>query len=349
MSRGLRIGYGPPGTFSVTAASGAYSWVGRDADLEYSEAGGGGNMGQVGSYADLDLAAHPIYTLDLGENDYNIFIREGAGGVTATHNASGWPLGGGAFVRLTPPTVEQLEGGLNMNNLWNDNTLGIQDFNVRFEWRANSTYCSMAGTGPKFNIIHTRRNLAPIPPAEGAEERVVMFLTVMNTADNSAYNRTNTLVTAPAQETVTGWSDQVYDDASIYDDPPGTLTYYPNGPQSYYHTNSGDTGTFQGKPLVEVGEVVTFEMRVQTTTSVAYPRGLIAFRMYRENGFVAERGIPWNWDTGVPFGAYIYEIQQLGMGQWNSVPGANAQWADVGTYVTVARDLGGWLGRRNAT
>lgn len=348
MARGFRIGYGPPGTFSVTAASGAYSWSGKDAGLTYSAAGGGGNLGQIGSYANLDLLAHPIYTIDLGLNDYDIFIRSGAGAITATHNTSGWPLGNGAYVRLTAPTADQQEGGMNIYNIWQDNTLAMQDFNLRWEWRANNSFCSMAGTGPKFSIIHTRRELAPIPPDSGAEERPIMFLTPMNTADNSTYNRANTLVVAPSQETVSGWGPLPYDDASIYDDPPGTLSYYANGPQSYYHTNDGDTGTFQSKPLVPVSEVITFEMRIQTTTSVAYPRGLIAFRMYRENGFVAERGIPWNWDPAVPFGAHVYEVQQIGMGEFNVAPGPNAQWADIGTYVTLARNLGGWLGRRSA-
>jgi hypothetical protein len=346
MARGFRIGHPIPGTYSVTAAAGAYVESGKDATLTHSEAGSGGNVGQVGSYANMDLDTYPIYSIDMGLNDYGIMRTQGSdeGTGTSTHVASSWPLGGVGYCRITPPTTAGYERGINVSNIWQSGTLAIQDFNVRWEWRANSTFCSMAGTGPKFAIIHTARSLA----SENADDRPVMFLRPMDTADNSSLNRANTLVTCPAMDTTQGWGNAVYDDASTFDDPPGTLTYYPNSIQPYYHTNDGDTGTFQGNPKVEVGEVITFEMRVLTTASVAYPRGLIAMRMYRENGFVAERGIPWDWDTSVPLGSYVQEVQQFGCGQWNALPGSNVQWMDVGGYVTLARDLNGWLGRRNA-
>lgn len=344
MSRGLRIGYGPPGTFSVAASAATYTESGKDATLTYSAAGQGGNVGHVGSYANMNLATYPIYSIDIGLNDYGIMKTQGSdvGTGTDTFINSSWPLGGTGYCRITPPTTAGYERGININNIWRDGTLQIQDFNLRFEWRANSTFCSMSGTGPKFSIIHTARTLT----AQSADDRPVMYLRPMDTADNSSLNRASTLVTCPAMDTTQGWGPDVYSDAHV--DNGGSLTYYPNSVQPYYHTNDGDTGTFQTKPKVEIGEVITFEMRVLTTASVAYPRGLIAMRMYRENGFVAERGIPWDWDTTVPLGSYIQEVQQFGCGQWNDLPGANVQWMDVGGYVTIARDLNGWLGRRNA-
>lgn len=305
--------------------------------------GGSGNMGQVGSYADMNLSTYPIYTIDLGLNDYNIFIRnEGSpGSVTKTHNASGWPLGGGAYVRLTPPTVNQMEGGFNVGNLWRGATLAIQEFNYRFETRWNSTLASITN-GPKYCITHTRRAL---DGGADAQDRPMIFLSQVNGhADNAAYRRNNTLSMCPGQGTTQGWGPGPYGDTWGVN-----LWFYTNSQLGVYFTNAGDTGTFNSRSLIPAGEVVTIEKRIITTTDrPGYPRGLIAYRVYRENGEIYESGCPWDWDDSVPFGTFVTEIQQAGCGEFNTAPGSNAQWFDIGTYFTMARNFGGWLGRRGA-
>jgi hypothetical protein len=302
--------------------------------------GGAHNVGQVGSYANLNLATYPVYSIDMGVADYATYRSPGneADTGTSTHHASGWPLGGGAFSRITPPIVNDRGRGILLANLWRDVTLGIQDFNLRWEWRSSSDLASMAGTGPKFLIGHCRDSLAD----SGADRRPMLFLTPMNEQAANNYSRDNSLAMAPGQGTTQGWGVVDYGDAS-----PPVHFHSDESYQQFYLTNSGDSGTFQGRPLIELGEVVTFELRLITIATTAYPRGLIAFRMYRENGQVFERGIPWNWDANVPLGCYLKEIEEFGAGYWNFVPGGN-YFLDVGGYITVARNFGGWLGRRSA-
>jgi hypothetical protein len=98
---------------------------------------------------------------------------------------------------------------------------------------------------------------------------------------------------------------------------------------------------------VPSSEYLTFEYRIVTIATPTHPRGLIALRIYRRNGTFIERGIPWNWDAVKPLGNYVTEVQQFGCGQYNTVPAPNADlYMDIGGYVTVARDLNGWLGPR---
>lgn len=323
--------------------------------------GGGGNVGQVGSYAAMNMQTYPIYSIDMNLGDYFIFATQGipvqvgtpvgeAGSGDSAHVSSGWPLGGGGYCRINPPTSNGRERGIFVGNLWRTATLAIQELNYRFEWRVSSDFFSYTGDGSKFCIAHSRNSLT----VGSSEARAVLFLQQANSADNVAWQRNDTAAFGPAQETVSGWGSTVYGDTWI--DSGGTLSYYMNSIQPYYLVNDGDSGTFQGSPKIQASEVITIEHRIITKTSVSgYPRGLLAYRVYRENGSYFERGIPWNWDTGVPFDAYFYELQQFGCGQWNTAPGSNADYCDVGGYITIARDLsvlqpglGGWLGRRSA-
>jgi hypothetical protein len=255
---------------------------------------------------------------------------------TNTHHATGW-WDNSAYTRIVPPTEDGLERGVAVRGLDPDATLGIQVFNLRFEWRGGPQTASAVGEGPKFLIAHSRRTLTVGDP----DDRPMLYLTTMMTADMNVFNRPDTLVVGPAQGTTKGWSDDVYADSS----PP--LYFAPNGVQPFYLGNAGDSGTFQNNPLIDITEIITFELRLITISTAEYPRGLIAYRVYRRNGDVFERGIPWNWDTNAPLGGYITEMQEFGCGQWNTraAPGPDVYF-DVGGYVTVARDYPGWLGPR---
>jgi len=310
----------------------------------YSEGfpGGGHNMGHIGSYADLNLAVHPVYSIDMALGDYGMFysytpVPGGSG--TSTHHPSGWPLGGGAFCRITPPTVGDQGRGIELLNLWRNASIPIQELNVRWEWRGSDSLASIDTSGPKFLIAHAYSALDPTD--QGADSRPILFLTKLDTiATKPMYSRDNTLVLGPAQGAFAGYGEPVYAETV----PP--LDYWVSSFLQFYLTNTLDTGTFQGRPLVEVSEVVTFEMRLISISTPEYPRGLIAYRVYRENGDIFEQGIPWDFNPTAPLGHYIGDIQQFGCGYWNNAP-SGSHYMDVGGYITVARNFGGWLGRRS--
>ncbi|MEZ4443904.1 MAG: hypothetical protein R3B72_32825 [Polyangiaceae bacterium] len=327
---------GVGGGGAAGAGGGSTSTGGGD-----GEGGSGGspwteNDGEVGPYAGLDLATYPIYSIDMTLEDYAIHYNGvGTGTGTSTHHASGW-WDGGAFSRMTPPTTDGLERGLAVHDLFQNATLAIQDFNLRFEWRGGPALASFDSSGAKFLIVHTRRTLTN----GDAQDRPMMFLGHMSTADDPAFNRADTAIFAPAQGTTQGWAADIYADSS----PP--QFYRPTSP-GLYAGERGRHGTFQGAPVYAIDEIVTMELRVVTVATPTHPNGLIAYRVYRRNGEVFERGIPWNWDSAVPLGNFITEVQQFGCGQWNTAPTAGADvYMDVGGYVTVARDLDGWLGPR---
>jgi hypothetical protein len=319
----------------------------RYTELTGGGGGGAGNVGQVGPYAALNLAAFPIYTIDMGLNDYQVFATQGgiAGSGSHSHVASAWPLGGTGYCRITPPTTAGYERGILIGNLWRNFTLGIQDFNLRYEWRTSPNFFSYNGDGSKYVIIHTRNDLAAIPGDSGPQDRPVIFLQKCN-QHGGQYDRANTAVFGPACETAAGYCPNTYGETGEGEG--GTVSGYLTMAWSFYLTNSTDTGTFQGAPKIPAGEIITIEMRVVTKPVPGYSRGLLGYRVYRENGTFFEKTIAYNWDTNFHLNSYIYEVQQFGMGQFNTVPGPNAAYADVGGYITVARDFGGWLGRRNA-
>lgn len=333
------------GTFSTTATATTQSST------------GGGVVGQVGPYSALNLATNPISSIDMSAADYSIFATQGApsmvgtptgiaGSGNSTHVASAWPLGGTGYCRINPPTTSGFERGIYVGNLWRNASLAIQELNYRFEWRVSPNFFAYNGDGSKFSITHVRRTLTLGSP----DDRPVIFLQKCN-QHGGQYDRANTAVFGPACTTVAGYCPNEYGDT--YVESGGTVDYYLTCPWTYYMVNSGDSGTFQGAPKIQAGEVITIEHRLVSKAIAGYPRGLLAIRVYRENGDFFQKGIPWNWDTNIPLNGYMYEIQQFGMGQWNTAPGANAEYADVGGIITIARDLstlrpdlGGWLGRR---
>lgn len=325
------------------------------------------NLGAIGSYAAMNLAANPITTISLEAADYNLFATGAVGRVdqtfglagsgSQTHVPSGWPLGGGAYCRIVPPTTNQLERGIFVGNMNRNNSLILQELTYRWQTRYSPSFFSMAGLGPKYCIVHTRRTNT----AGNSEDRPAMFLRPMANSQNPALgpsdtvaqNRANTGVICPSAETFNGWVSYPNTYGDTWSGSGGTVSFYPNSVLPFYLVNDADnTPTFQGRPCIKAGEPITFEHRIVTKAIPGYPRGLIAFRMYRENGDIFQMGIPWNWDTSVPMNCFIYEIQQFGCGQWNAVGGPNVAWIDIGTYVTVSRDLSvlrpdtdGWLGR----
>lgn len=309
------------------------------------------NVGHLGSWAELDMGVHQISSVDMSRGDYQMHYHNTPGPIMPGHGTyqrvqSGW-YDGGAYCRMTPPTIDGPALGIALYGLWRGASVIMQDFNLRFEWRGGPGLGSR-WRGSKFIIVHSRRQL---DGEGGANDRPIMMSNNVNGMDNVSIRRPNTYSMAPSQGTTQGWGPGPYGDTR---QPAGNLDYWPWSRQPFYITDSGDTGRYLDSPLIAGGEIVTVEMRCISVPFVdpvmgPRPRGLIAYRVYRRNGEVSESGIPWNWDAPVPLGAYLSEVQLLGCGQYNdAVPSHPDVWMDVGGVITVARGLNGWLGPRRS-
>lgn len=300
------------------------------------------NLGAVGPYSEFNLADNHISTIDLSFNDYAMHTLsfDPANSGTATHFPTGFPIGGGAFCRMTPPTGASQDRGIAVNNLSRGGTLAIQELNYRFAWQGGSEMGSR-WEGAKWNLLHFFPTLTP--GGSDGNNRPILFA---GRADiGTGTTRANTIVFGIAQGTVQAWGPQGY--LSTY--PP--LSAFRDVVHLFYMANASDPGvgsTFNGRPIVSSSEALTFEHRVDTRSTATYPNGFMGLRVWRQNGtLLTEAGRPYRISNGIDpatgtLGAYALDIQQLGCGQYNSPPpgGPNPNLKmDVGTYITVARDL----------
>jgi hypothetical protein len=328
---------GPGGTAGSTGPGGS-----NGSGTSATTGAGGGSGGScvpameafVGSYAALNLADHPIYSIDMALEDYPRWNAQGSGEVSE-HEVGIWWDGGDAL-RTHPPTAEQSGSGIGaLSNLWRNATLEIRELNLRFEFQAGPEYCSRTnGNLPKFVIAHstTSMRMSADPVA-----RPMLYWREVTTADNPMFNRPDTLAICPAQGTWQSWSETEYAEDG---------TAWPMQFQPVYWADAADT--FGGAPVLDATEIVTIEMRMISIATAEYPRGLIAVRAYRRNGDVFERGMPWDRDPNHAVGiSYIQEIQMFGGGYYNN---ANAlhenNYTRIGGHITLARSCGGWLGPR---
>jgi hypothetical protein len=308
---------------------------GRPVDGAGPKLDAGPTSGHVGTYAGLNLQAHAIYSIDMALKDYPQWTAHPTSGEVRVHETGTWWDGGDAL-RTHPPTEGDRGSGIgSIANLWRNATFVIRELNFRFEWQAGPEFCSRTNSNlPKFVIAHSTRTLNP---AADAVDRPMLYLAEMDSSDNPAFNRADTLALCPAQGTVRSFSIDPYSENG---------TYYPNQVQSLYFADNG--GTFQGKPVVGSNQIVTIEMRMLCISTPTHPRGLIAVRTYLRNGQVFERGCPWNWNTNSLLNvSYLYEIQMFGGGYYNR---ANVyhpnNYTRVGGLITLAANYGGWLGPR---
>jgi hypothetical protein len=301
---------------------------------------GGGGIGTgcgdafVGGYAALNLAEHPVYSIDMTLQDYPQWTVQGSGEVKE-HEVGIWWDGGDAL-RTHPPTSEQVGSGIGaLTNLWQDGSLEIRELNFRFEFQAGPEYCSRTnGNLPKFVIAHSTTTL---DPSANAVARPMLYWREVDSADNPKFNRPNTLAICPAQGTLQSWSETEYSEDG---------TFWPMQFQPVYWADTADT--FGGAPVLDATEIVTIEMRMISIATREYPRGLIAVRVYRRNGDVFERGMPWDRDRNHAVGiSYIQEIQMFGGGYYNNANTFHENnYTRIGGHITLARACGGWLGPR---
>ncbi|MBX3190618.1 MAG: hypothetical protein KF819_26695 [Labilithrix sp.] len=295
---------------------------------------GGPQSGFIGSYANLNLQAHAIYSIDMALMDYPQWTFAPDSGETRVHEVGTWWDGGDAL-RMHPPTVSERGSGIGaITNLWRNATFAIRELNFRFEWQAGPEYCSRSQLTPKFVIAHSSPALDIGSPVRN---RPMLYLPQVNEADNATLNRANTLTIVPAQGTVRSFSLDPYSENG---------TYYGNQVQPFYFANTD--GTFNGRPVIGANQVITFEMRMLAIGTAAHPRGLIAVRTYLRNGAVYERGCPWDWDAAATLNtSYLNEIQMFGGGYFNvGNPAHPNNYTRVGGLITLAANHGGWLGPR---
>ncbi len=311
------------------------------------------NDGQVGSYAALNLQAHPLYSVNMGLADYHLFATQAApfpvgvqGGIAGTgsqqHVSSGW-WDGSAYCRITPPTTNQYERSITIANLHRNGTLAIRDFCVRYEQRFGPTIASAfqtQGSGCKWALIQFTPVLGQAGNTTG---RPVFFIQPTTFADGAQYRRQNTMGFAPSANTLPAYGPSVYDENHV--DQGGTNTYYINGPQAGYLVDQSDgVASFLSKPIFRCGEILTIQFRMISIATAQYPRGLIAMRITNRAGITIERGIPWNYQNFFALGQFLDGVSQIGCGQFNvALPPGPDNYFDVGGYFTVGRDLGDWI------
>lgn len=329
---GLGGGPGPGGAGGAT---------GQGGDGTGGEGGEGGRNSTtgcgeafVGGYGALNLAEHPVYSIDMALQDYPLWAAADSGEVTA-HEVGIWWDGGDAL-RTHPPTVEQRGSGIGaLSNLWRDATLEIRELNLRFEFQFGPEYCSRTnGNLPKFLIAHATPDLNP---SSDPVARPMLYWRECDSADDPQFNRPDTLAICPAQGTLQSWSETEYAE----DGTPWPMQFQP----MYW---ADMAGTFGGAPVLDPTEIVTIEMRMIAIATPEYPRGLIAVRVYRRNGEVMERGMPWDRDENHPVGiSYLQEIQMFGGGYYNNANTFHENnYTRVGGHITLAVGCGGWLGPR---
>lgn len=316
------------------------------------------NDGQVGSYAALDLQAFPLYSVNMALQDYFLFATQatpfpvtGNGGLAGTgshqHFATGW-WDNSAFCRIFPPTTDQYERSITLTNLHRNGSLAIQEFNLRIEQRYGPTIASAfqtQGNGCKHALIQFAPTLGGAGNTSG---RPVYFIQPTTFADSPTYRRQNTMGMAPSANTLPAYGEAVYDERSTSDVPPGTNTFYINGPQGFYLVDQADNiSSFLTKPVFKCGEFITTEYRIISKSTAQYPRGLIAVRWTNRAGVWIERGIPFNYQFFFALGQFLDSVSQIGCGQFNfALPTGIGNYFDVGGYMTPARDYGGWIGPR---
>jgi hypothetical protein len=314
--------------------------LGMSGSRHFTAQGGSSDpsLGVIGAYADISFAESDIYSIDMALDDYAIFSGF-TNGSTATRHASGWPIGNGGYCRFIPSTAQGGPDETSAGVAFGLASQNIRVMNVRHQQRFGATTPALVHaatmTGAKFALFHFDAN----PSGGGGDrQRAVYAIQDVTTADNSGNNRADTLTLAPGANTYWCYGDEAYETSH----PP--LTFYMNGPQGVYwkNTASGDT-TFQGLDLIPADEVIEIEYRLQTISQSGYTQGYNGFRIYRSNGQVFERGVPWTIGGEFGLGYYFVDCQMLGCGQWNDgVPGSAT--FDVGRYLTIARDLNDWLG-----
>src|SRR5690606_5091245 len=142
------------------------------------------------------------------------------------------------------PTVDGLERGIAIPNMWRNATVAMQDVNIRFEWRGSDEMGSL-WQGAKWILTHLRNTLTP----GNAQDRAIYFAGRANAGGPNS--RDNTILFAPAQGTVQAYGGDGY--AGTY--PP--LSPWPDNLQSFYLADDDDIGggTFNGRPLIPGSEI----------------------------------------------------------------------------------------------
>lgn len=309
--------------------------------------GGGGdnNFGLITNYASHSLINSQISTFWLGHQDYAVhqlaFDPPNAG--THTYFSSGWPVGNGPFVRLTPPTGASQDLGIQIGNIGRGTpnaggplVLDIREYQYRYQRRFGPTTPGLWG-GAKGDIMEGFADMSDPDGSNGGVRPIIFW--------ENYVPRANTMVCGVANGTAQMWGPAAY--STTY--PPLTKNYVEGTNHLFYVVRPGDplvNSTFQGSPVISSDEVLTFEHKVKTSSHGSYTNGFNGLRVYRQNGSILVTCLrPWRITndigetTGIMDGR-ILRVQQFGCGQHNVAQTTNAGlYMDVGPYVTDAYNL----------
>lgn len=309
-------------------------------------AGGGGgedNDGLVVSdYANYDPDAASIISLDVNSTVQNWGTT---GGSSITFANETWWNGTTGVATMFPPTVES-GSGLGDIDFWKDATKTVRQINIRWEYQVSTDYCDDSVGHPKLIIVRVYDALSL---SANVTARPMMFLENMNLPADSFPEHANSLFLVVSHGT-----SRMFASTNLVPGPSsGDWVEGSPGPttnpilQPFFHraTSGTDSG---GNVFVPASEVVCVEMRINVLSTTDEPNGVIAYRFYRRNGEVYERGAAWDWEEGHTPGTgnYIADIDTFGGGYYNDGnPSDPDLWIKVGRRITLGFNLEPTLGR----
>jgi hypothetical protein len=307
------------GTTSGGTSSGGTSSGGASSG---GTSGGGPLEGEtIGSYAELDLQAHAVYTVDLGLGDYPVFLTESA--TADDEPGAGW--NGEVAVHVTPPLAGGYGALGSFGNLWKDGSFTIRKLNFRFEVQFGATFGEhWPNDDLKFVIVHTADSLG----AETNERPMCNWA-------NASAEGSGILAWAVGAGTVKNFS------------PPGLEpAYSPSGNEEFYLGPSA--GEFNGKRMVGPQEWISIEVEVIAEATTEAPEGRIrSVLTLRDGTELTELEIPWTYDSNWELPSFISEVQVIG-GYYNTGTTAAApdNFYRIADHITFAANRPGLLGPR---
>lgn len=307
-------------------------------------AAGGGGSGNDGfivtNGSTYNATTAQIQSIDINSN-LPVALSSGASVNYATES---WWNGTTTVGTFTPPTGNDAYAGFSNISFWNNATNVVRQVNVRWEFKLSDADLLNSAALPKWLIIDTYRELSTGETV--LKDRPMLYLAHMTEADNAGNRIDNALTAVPAQGTVRCFLSSNVTPAPTADS--GNCTGYQNQRQQWQvRATAGTDGS--GNPIVDNDEYMVVEMRVNVMGTTDEPNGVIAMRIYRQNGTVFERATAW---TNTPNDQgerplintnYIARIDVGGGGYYNL--GSTGQAVKIGRRLTLATNYQPTTGR----
>lgn len=302
-----------------------------------------GNDGLVVSnYSSYDPDAASIISLDINNTIPN-WGSNGGSSISFANEA--WWNGTAPVATMRPPTIGDSASGFGAIPFWKNATKAVRQLNIRGEWQCSPIFPQNSRNYPKFIIVRTYSQLNP-NPSVGADRPMIQMENFLE-ADSAAIHLQDTIAWSITQGTF-----RMFSATNIIPGPTSsqidqsTVATYANSRQPFYiRATSGVDGG--GNPILATTEIICFEMRINVMGTVDEPNGIIAYRVYRRNGQVFERGCAWTYQAGKTINTnYIADIDNMGGGYYNVANDGDPNlWTKMGRRLTLGFNLEPTIGR----